>query len=126
MQKVKLYFTRRQGADDIVQIYDDELYFEMVRIVYTPGDHVKKSNEFSLTRQQVLSYVSTILRSMESDSDPFEKVQISTAIHPSVIYSVADVSETHTRHLIEDMVCDAVRANVEEIKLKRTVRSPVE
>ena len=126
MLKAKLYFTRRQGTDDIVQIYDDELYFEMTRVVYTPGEHTKKSNEFSLTRQQALSYVSTILRSMQTDTDPFEYVQVSTAIHPSVIYSVADVSEASTRFLIEDMVYDALKANVEEIKLKRTVRSPVE
>jgi hypothetical protein len=126
MLKVKLFFTRRQGEDDILQIYDDETYFEMGRVVYTPGDHAKKSNEFYLPRRDILRYVSTIFKSMETDTDPFEFVQIQSAIHPSVIVPIADVSERQTRYQMEDMVEQALYANVEAVKLKRTVRSPVE
>jgi hypothetical protein len=125
MLKVKLFFTRKQGEDDILQIYDDETYFEMGRVVYTPGDHTKKSNSFYLPRREILRYVSTILKSMETDTDPFEYVQIQSSIHPSVIVSVADVSERQTRWQLEDMVEQALYANVEEIKLKRNVRTPV-
>lgn len=125
MLKVKLFFTRRNGADDIVQLYDDEEYFEMVRIVYTPGDHTKTSNEFWLTRRDTFSYVSSILKSLESDNDPFEYIQVQTAIHPSVMYPVSEMEETSTRHLIEDMIQDAIHANVAEIKLKRNVRTPI-
>lgn len=126
MLKVKLFFTRRNGPDDIIQLFDDETYFEMVRIVYTPGDHLKKSNEFWLTRRDALSYVSRILKSLESDNDPYEYVQVQTAIHPSVMYPVVELERTQTRHLIEDMVMDAVHANVSQVALKRTVRTPVE
>lgn len=126
MLKAKLFFTRRNGPDDIIQLYDDEEYFEMVRVVYTPGEHTKKSNEFWLTRRDTFGYVSTILKSLESDNDPFEYIQLQTAIHPSIMYPVSEVEDTHTRWLIEDMVRDAIHANVAEIKLKQTVRSPVE
>lgn len=126
MLKVKLYFTRRNGADDIVQLYDDDSYFEMIRIVYTPGEHTKKSNEFWLTRRDTFSYVSSILKSLESDNDPFEYVQLQTAIHPSIMYPVSAFEDTQTRWLVEDMVRDAIHANVGEIKLKQTVRTPVE
>lgn len=126
MLKAKLFFTRRSGPDDIIQIFDDEIYFEMVRVVYTPGDHTKKSNEFHMTRSATMNYISTIFKSMEEDTDPFEYVQIQTAIHPSIMVSVADVSERGPRWRLEDMVEQAITANVEEIKLKRTVRTPVE
>lgn len=126
MLRVKLFFTRRRGADDIIQMFDDEMYLEMVRIVYTPGDHKKTSNEFHITRASAVEYVSGILRSMENDSDPFDFLQVQTAIHPTVMYSIADVSHDPTRLRIEDMVYEALRAIVEEIKLKRTVRDPVE
>lgn len=126
MLKAKLYFTRRQGTDDIVQFYDDEEYFEMIRIVYTPGEHTKKSNEFWLTRRDTFGYVSTILKSLESDNDPFEYVQLQTAIHPSIMYPVSEFEDTEKRWLVEDMVRDAIHANVAEIKLKQTVRTPVE
>jgi hypothetical protein len=125
MLKVKLFFTRRQGADDIIQIYDDDTYFEMAQVVYTPGDHTKKSNSFYLPRADVLKYVSTMFKSMQTDNDPFDYVQIQSAIHPSVMVSVADVSERQTRYQLEDMVEQALYANVEEIKLKRNVRTPV-
>lgn len=125
MLKVKLFFTRRQGADDILQIYDDEAYFEMTRIVYTPGDHTRISNAFHLTRSKAVDYVSTILESMENDTDPFDFVQIQTAIHPTVMVSVADLTDCTTRIRLEEMVYQALAANVEEIKLKRNVRAPI-
>ncbi len=124
MLKVKFFFTRCRGEDDIVQIYDDDTYFEMTRVVYTPGDHAKTSNSFYLSRSDALRYVSTMLKSMETDTDPFEFVQVQTAIHPSIMVSIADVSERETRWRLEDMVEQALYANVEEIKLKRTVRQP--
>jgi hypothetical protein len=126
MLKVKLFFTRRQGEDDILQIYDDETYFEMNRVVYTPGEHTKRSNAFYLPRRDVLSYVSTIFKSMETDTDPFEYIQVQSAIHPSVMLSVADLADREKRYQLEDMVEQALYANVEEERLKRTVRSPVE
>lgn len=125
MLKVKLYFTRRNGPDDIIQLYDDEEYFEMVKIIYTPGDHTKTSNAFWLTRRDTFSYLSSILKSLQSDNDPFEFVQVQTAIHPSVMYPVSEFEESRARWLIEDMIQDAIHANVAEIKLKRNVRTPI-
>ena len=126
MLKVKLFFTRVRGDDDIVQIYDDETHVDMVRVVYTPGDHTKKSNVFHLTTRDVLSYVDNILRAMGNDVDPFEFVQIQTAIHPSIMFSAMDVHSRRIQDTLDDMIFQAIRVNVEEIKLKRTVRTPVE
>jgi hypothetical protein len=124
MQKAKLFFCRDGATDDIIQFFDDDVYTQMVRIVYTPQEHTEKSNEFYLTRSATLLYVSQILKSMEHDNDPFEFVQLQTALHPSVIYPVEDLSEPSVRHLIEDMLEQALSAEVAEVKLKRTVRSP--
>jgi hypothetical protein len=126
MQKVKLFFTRRNGSDDIVQMFDDETHVDMVRVVYTPGDHNKKSNEFYLTSRDVLSYVGNIVRAMGHDVDPFEYMQIQTAIHPSIMFSAMDVHSRRVQDTLDDMIFQAIRVNVEEIKLKRTIRTPVE
>jgi hypothetical protein len=126
MQKVKLFFTRRAGADDIIQMFDDETHVDMVRVVYTPGDHTKKSNEFYLTSRDVLSYVNNILKAMNNDIDPFEYVQLQTAIHPTILFSAMDVGVRRTQDLIDDMIFQSIRVNVAEIKLKRTIRTPVE
>jgi hypothetical protein len=126
MLKVKLFFTRRHGADDIIQIYDDETHVDMVRLVYTPGDHTKKSNVFHLTTKDVLSYLDNIFSAMDHDTDPFEFMQIQTAIHPSIMFSAMDLSSRRVQDLLDDMIFQAIRVNVEEMKLKRTVRTPVE
>jgi hypothetical protein len=126
MLKVKLFFTRRNGDDDIVQMYDDETHVDMVRVVYTPGDHTKKSNVFHLTTRDVLSYVDNIFKAMSNDVDPFEFMQIQTAIHPSIMFSAMDLSSRRIQDTLDDMIFQAIRVNVEEIKLKRTVRTPVE
>ena len=126
MQKVKLFFTRRAGADDIIQMFDDETHVDMVRLVYTPGDHTKKSNAFHMTSRDALSYVNNILKAMHNDIDPFEHVQVQTAIHPSILFSAMDVGCRRVQDVVEDMVYQALRVNVEEVKLKRTIRTPVE
>jgi len=126
MQKVKLYFTRRNGSDDIIQMYDDETHEHKVRLVYTPGDHTKRSHEFHLTSRDVLSYVGNILKAMNNDVDPFEFVQIQTAIHPSIMFSAMDVGCRRIQDVLDDMIFQAIRVNVEEVKLKRNVRTPVE
>jgi len=51
---------------------------------------------------------------------------VQSAIHPSVMLSVADLADREKRYQLEDMVEQALYANVEEERLKRTVRSPVE
>jgi hypothetical protein len=126
MQKAKLYFTRRRGADDIIQMYDDDTHVDMVRVVYTPGDHTKKSNEFYMTSRDVLSYVRNILHAMNNDVDPFEHVQIQTAIHPSILFSAMDVGCRRVQDVFDEMLFQSLRVNVAEVKLKRTVRTPVE
>ena len=126
MQKVKLFFTRRAGEDDILQMFDDDTHVDMVRLVYTPGDHTKKSNEFYLTSRDVLPYVANIARAVSHDVDPFEYLQLQTAIHPSIMFSVMDLSSRRVQDLLDDMIFQAIRVNVEEIKLKRTIRTPVE
>ena len=123
MQKVKLFFCRSGMQDDIIQFFDDETHADMVRVVYTPQEHTEKSNEFYLTRRAALLYASQVLKSMAYDNDPFEYVQIQTAIHPSVMYPIGDISG-QARYLLEDMIEQSLSTNVDEIKLKRTVRAP--
>jgi hypothetical protein len=124
MQKVKLYFTRAGRTDDVIQIFDDETHNDMFRVVYTPAEYIKTSNEFYGSTSTVMDYISSVLKSMCYDNDPFDYLQISTAIHPSVMYSIADVSDPKTRYQIEDLIEQATKEIVGEVKLKRNVRTP--
>lgn len=110
-----VYQGKGPEKDDIIRIYEDEEYEEMFRVVYAPsGD--KKMSQFFLTRSKVLDYIDDLLISLEYDTDSCEWVQVDTAIHPSVMYHVADLSNSSIRHHLENTVEAAMRANVERIR----------
>lgn len=115
MLKATIYLQRKTGeGDDILKIYEDELYVEMYRLVYEAPD-IRKKNQFYLSRHLVGNYISDFLTSLRDDSDPFEYIQLSTVIHPTVLYHISDLERPATRHLIDDMITMAMRTPVEKV-----------
>jgi hypothetical protein len=100
--------TAESRGDDIVQISPSDDYVDMFMIRYSTPE-LKKKRVFYMTRSKVLAYVSDLLKSLTHDIEPFEAVQVSTSIHPSVVYHVADLDDVDVRRLIEDMVDMSMR-----------------
>lgn len=100
--------TAESRGDDIVQISPSDDYVDMFMIRYSTPE-LKKKRVFYMTRSKVLAYVSDLLKSLTHDIEPFEAVQVSTSIHPSVVYHVADLDDAEVRRLIEDMVDMSMR-----------------
>lgn len=119
MLKATLYIqrttSRSSADDDIIHMYDDDEYRDMVRITYSTPE-LKKATEFYMTIPQTLQYLSDTLKSFNYDAQPFEHVQVSTQLHPSVLYHVSDLGCCQTRHLIEDIVETALRRPIFRIK----------
>ena len=82
----------------------------MVRITFKSETSPKR--EFFLDIPRAVDYVSTILKTLTHDVVPFERVQVTTVIHPAVFYHVSDLSICSVRHLIEDTVEAALRRPV--------------
>lgn len=109
MQRATIRFVRDandQREDDILRIYDTDC-FDLFRVIFRAND-MKRSSEFMATRHQVLQYIAEILHSLTHDSDPFESIQVDTAIHPSILYHVIDMDEAHIRRLVEDTIDSAL------------------
>jgi hypothetical protein len=118
MLKATLYIQRTNGpssADDVIHMYDDDEFRDMVRIVYSTPEW-KKSSEFYLPIPKTLDYIHTTLKTLTHDSQPFEYVQVSTTIHPSVLYHVSDLDDGDVRYLIEETIETALRRPVERVK----------
>lgn len=116
MLKATLRFIRdseRANRDDVLRFYVDDCYNEMVRIVFRPAD-VSKSSEFYLDQHRAMSYLSGILKSMQHDTDPFEHVQVETAMHPIILYHVSDLDTREIRWSIEDAVSDALHQAIHQ------------
>ena len=91
--------------DDKIEINRGSRATEMVDVTFTPGDKKTKTvYSFSLTRSGVGRYLENLLFSLTKDQDPFEKVQVSTTLAPSIMYHVSDLEEVHSTiiSLIED------------------------
>jgi hypothetical protein len=115
MLKVTFFIQRSDGHseadDDTIRIYDADVYSDMVRVVYSTPE-VKRESTFYLTVPNALLYVRNMLKTLNYDSQPFEYVQVSTSIHPSVLYHVSDLDDSEIRWLIEDTVEVALRSPV--------------
>jgi hypothetical protein len=114
--RVTLYIQRKMNApdsssDDILRIYEDDDYLEMYRIVYTAPD-LKKDNAFYMTKTKVVAYIHDLLKSLTHDAIPFEALQVTPSIFPSVVYHVSELDDPDVRYLIEDVIETSLR-NVE-------------
>ena len=117
MLKVTLYIQRDGSSanDDTIRIYEVDEYDDMVRVTYSTPE-LRKDAEFFMTVPNAMRYISDTLKSLRHDSSPFEHVQVTTQIHPSILYHVADLDDCCIRHLIEDTVEMAIRRPVSRVK----------
>jgi len=119
MLKATLYIQRATNStpatDDIIHLYEDDEYRDMIRITYSTPEW-RKNATFYLTVPQSLKYLSDTLKTLRHDAQPFEYVQVSTQMHPSVLYHVGDLDCCEVRHLIEDTVETALRRPIQRTK----------
>jgi hypothetical protein len=121
MAKATVHFITKDNRDDILKIFDDDKHCDMYRVVFKPHD-ATGANEMYLNYHDLQDYVSTILKSLERDNDPFEYVQVMTPVHPSVLYHVCELEDRETRWHVEDMVFLACRKPIWHRGAKRTIQ----
>lgn len=113
--KTTLRFIRSgegQDYDDVITISTTRIS-DVFRVVYTPGDSDTGSVYTSyMSRSKTMKYVSDILRGMCYDVDPFDRIQIQTDLHPSIMYSVSDMDSAVARENLENMVDASLHTTV--------------
>ena len=120
MRLLTLYLTRLdRDRDD-----DDEVIFttipnlpDMIKVTAkfaAVGTTARSSfsNSLTLTRSAAYDYVMSLVGSLIKDDDPFDKVQVSSAIFPSVIYRVEDLEEWTVRTAIQDITYTTLNTTV--------------
>lgn len=119
MLKVTIHVQRKDSTsaeqDDIIRFYEDDEYRDTVLITYSTPD-LRKAVSFYLPIPKAVQYLSDTLKTFRHDADPFEYVQVSTQIHPSVLYHVSDLDCADVRYLIEDTVETALRRPIFRVK----------
>jgi hypothetical protein len=105
MQRVTIRFLRDgsdEREDDVIRIYDTDMN-DLFRITFHAAD-MRKPSQFMATRHWATRYVSEVLLTMTHDTDPFQSIQVDTAIHPTILYHVSDMDDCSIRRLVEDTV----------------------
>jgi len=99
--------TSEDDRIDVREFNESGLY----RVTYSTPEF-RRSKTFVATESQVLDYLEDVLFSLSRDTEPFDRFQLNTCIHPPVMYHVADLYEDDVRRMIMNMSRDAVRLNV--------------
>jgi hypothetical protein len=53
---------------------------------------------------EVLTYIRNLLCTLEHDTDPYEHVQLTTAIHPAILFHVSDMDKFEVRDKFESLL----------------------
>jgi len=113
MQRVTIRLVRdssNEREDDTIRVYDTDCS-DFFRVDFRALD-MKRTSSFFSNRHGILEYISDILLALTHDSDPFDTLQVETAIHPSILYHVIDMDQYEIRRLIEDTVDFALRRSI--------------
>lgn len=97
---------------------DDKVFFSPARgipgsfeVVYCPGD-LETTYRFIMDLDKCSTYVHYLLKSLKNDSDPFEFLQVSTKIAPSIIYDIEELGNTRVRDFVEESIMLALTSGV--------------
>lgn len=114
MKQVTFVVTRKdQGSrgDDRIEVTSFEGDAGLYRVTYKTPE-LRDVKTFVTTESKVADYLEDVLYSLSRDTAPFEYFQVSTHIHPSVMYHIADLYDADMRRLVLNMSADALSFNV--------------
>jgi hypothetical protein len=112
MLRLKLFFIYRDGRkDDTISIHSTRSG-NLFRVVMRPSEYENTQFETFMTLGKVLDYIHNSLKSLQYDVDPYEQVQITSMMSPTILYHVADMSSEEVRHLIDDILYDELTCHV--------------
>jgi hypothetical protein len=100
--------------DDVIRVYDTDTR-DLYMVVMKPADFQGTYYKGYLTHERLLGHISNILESLQYDMDPWEHVQLSPALTPSIMYHISDMNDSNVRDLILDMVRDVLRFDCERV-----------
>lgn len=111
-----LFIHSGKGAahDDRIIITPYNGSHEIFEVLYRSPE-LKTDRKFLASFSTTMGYLDDTLTSMRHDTEPFESIQLTTSIHPAILYHVSDMDESSTRELILKMIADALKFEVTRV-----------
>ena len=115
MLRLRLYLIYKDGRkDDTISIHST-CSGNLFRVVVRPSEYDETQFETFMSTSKVLDYIHKSLKSLQYDVDPYEQVQITCMMAPTILYHVADMSDADVRHLIDDILYDELTCHVRQV-----------
>jgi hypothetical protein len=92
-----------RDSDDRIDFTTDPLYPDLVEITSRFNGSKRLCYKSTVDRMRCPHYVQTLIRSLRHDDEPFDQIQLNSALFPSVIYKVSDLTG-NVIDAIEDLV----------------------
>lgn len=105
MQLLALHITRDDEPthDDVITFQTNPLTPDMVEVVSKFKD-VRYHYRCTLPRSRCAAYARTVIRSLSEDAEPFDRVQVNSALFPAAMFEVSSLWRASVSDAIDDML----------------------
>ena len=113
-----LHITRvdeGNDGDDIIEFHTSSESPDMVEITSKFKGLDRTRFRYTLPIGNCPHYVETLLSALAKDVEPFDRVQITSAMFPAVIYDVRTLGDDDVFHTIRDMIYTTFNVSIRRI-----------
>lgn len=102
MLTTTLHFIKQGDADEILRIYKRNN--DCFKCVFQPAD-INSTFTFVVDRKMLTDYLLGTIRAVsEDDVAPYEEVQVSTMVHPRILFHVSDLAREEVSDRLWDII----------------------
>jgi hypothetical protein len=114
-------YADRKEKDDILRVFRSTFDTDYFNVTFTTTGNEGDSRAYStyMTESRVLRHIDTILDALRLDQVPFEEVQVTTPIHPIVMYHVSQLDNLDVLRTIGETAAIALRSRVRRLEVQQ-------
>lgn len=117
-----LHFIKNGRRDDLIKIY--KLSSNEYRWVFYPND-MSQSYAFRTHKSMICKHIQdTLALVSKDDMDPYDYVQISTMLHPAIMFHVSDLTNEDTLERIWTLTVSLMNIPITKKELSSPNRHP--
>jgi hypothetical protein len=114
-------YADRKEKDDILRVFRSTFDTDYFNVTFTTTGNDGDSRAYStyMTESRLLRHIDTIMDSLRLDQVPFEEVQVTTPIHPIVMYHVSQLDNLDVLRTIGETAAIALRSRVRRLEVQQ-------
>lgn len=112
--RMHFVYGDRKEKDDILRVYRSTFDNDYFKVTFTGNEGTADAKSYStyMSESRLLRHIDTILDTLRLDHVPFEEVQVTTPIHPIVMYHVSQLDNLDVLRAIGEAAATALRCRV--------------